>query len=215
METTMAATPKARLATASASPSRPKLDESGLLAFPVPPPPPTARMLPAFAFPPANDPQGPTRAQEVRPTRRTTVRVPRQGSGPLSNALAELATFVENAPLPALPEQAWAFIGRAWFFVAGTTMGVLLALALVAIMGPKHAPPREARTATAEGTARVLVIQRASTAAERGMGALAENDIEDIAPPPPPVRRTAVVVRRPAAGHRSASGGKDILNAGL
>lgn len=205
MEMTMAATPKARR------------EADSPLAFPVPPPPPnTARMLPAFAFPPTNDPNGPTRAQElvVRPTRRTTVRVPGR-SGSLSDSLAGLASFVESVPLPSLPESAWTFIGRAWFFIAGTTAGILLALLLIAVTGPKATPARGARTATASGTARVLVVQRATTAPERGIGALAENDLDDVtpAPPPPPVRRTAAVVRRPASPRTAAN--KDILSAGL
>lgn len=214
----MAATPKARLAVGSAPSSADLIpDDSGVLAFPVPPPPPnTARMMPAFAFPPASDPHGPTRAQPMHPTRRTTVRVPRPGGqGPLSDALAALASLVENAPLPALPDQVWTAIGRAWFFIAGTTAGILLALALIALAGPRHAPRREARAAAAPGTSRVLVVERAPTVGERGMGPLAENDIEEIAPapaPPPPVRRT--FVRRPVAAHR-APAGKDILNAGL
>lgn len=211
METTMAATPKARLATVAAPAAEPSLH----LAFPVPPPPNTARLLPAFAFPPPNDPHGPTRAQDVRPTRRTTVRVRRPGS--LSDSLAGLASLVENAPLPSLPDSAWTVIGRAWFFIAGSTMGILLALALIAVTGAKPAPQREARAGAAEGTARVLVVQRAQTATERGVGALAENDLDEVAPvpaPPSPVRRTATVVRRHASAHRSTHG-KDLLNAGL
>lgn len=211
METTMAATPKARLATGSAPSSEDLVtDNSGLLPFPVPPPPPnTARMMPAFAFPPANDPQGATRAQPMppmRPTRRTTVRVPRRGGeGPLGDALAGLASFVENAPLPALPEEVWTAIGRAWFFMAGTTAGILLALALIAISGPKHALQREARTSAAQGTARVLVVERAPTAADRGIGQLAENDT---------VRPAPIVARRSPGASRRAPG-KDILSAGL
>ena len=205
MELTMAATPKARR------------EADSPLAFPVPAPPPnTERMMPVFAFPPPNDPHGPTRAQAMRPTRRTTVRVPKR-DGSLSDSLAGLASFIENAPLPSLPESAWTFIGRAWFFVAGTTAGILLALALIAMTGPKPTPARGARTATASGTARVLVVQRAPTAADRGIGALAENDLDDVVPTPapaPPVRRTAAVVRRPAVNAR-ATASKDILNAGL
>jgi hypothetical protein len=213
METTMAATPKARLAAESP------------LAFPVPEAPPnTMRLMPAFAFPPANDPNAPTRAQEMRPTRRTTARVPGRRTGSLSDGLAGLASLVENAPLPVLSESAWTIIGRAWFFIAGTTIGIMLALALIAIGGPKHdgaMPAREGRVVTAQGTARVLVVQRAPTAAERGIGALAENDLDEVAPtsastpaPSPVVRRTASVVRRPAAANR-APAGKDPLNAGL
>jgi hypothetical protein len=215
METTMAATPKA---------ARARMAAESPLAFPVPPPPSnTARMMPAFAFPPANDPSGPTRAREMGPTRRTTARVPRPSSGSLSDGLAGLASLVENVPLPVLPESAWTIIGRAWFFIAGTTMGIMLALALIALSGPKHGgamAAREGRVVTAQGTARVLVIQHAPTAAERGIGALAENDLDEVAPAsastpaaPPVVRRTAAVARRPAAGNRAP--GKDILSAGL
>src|SRR5688500_6437216 len=155
MELTTAATTKARR------------EADSPLAFPVPPPPrDTARMMPVFAFPPQNDPNGPTRAQELqpRPTRRTTVRVPRR-NGSLSDSLAGLASFIENAPLPSLPESVWTFIGRAWFFIAGATAGIVLALVLIAITGPRVAHPRGARTATASGTARALVVQRAPTAA--------------------------------------------------
>jgi hypothetical protein len=206
MDLTMGATPKARLAAESSLP------------FPVPPPPDTERMMPVFAFPPPNDPKGPTRAQEMPPTRRTTARVPgRRGS--LSDSLAGLASFVENAPLPALPESVWRIIGRAWFFVAGATIGILLALVLIAVTGPKHAPPREGRIVTAEGTARVLVVQRAETAVERGLGPLAENDIDEVAPAPaspPAARRAAIVARRGAAApRRPAAGGKDLLDTGL
>lgn len=205
MEVTMAATPKARLRTESP------------LAFPVPPPPPnTERQMPVFAFPPANDPHGATRAQEMRPTRRTTARVPRRKTGSLSDGLAGLASFVENAPMPVLPESAWTIIGRAWFFIAGTTMGILLAFALIAMSGPKKTPAREAHSVVAQGTARVLVVQRAPTAPERGIGALAENDLDEGVPtpaPPPIVRRTAAVVRRPTASRAPA--GKDLLSAGL
>jgi hypothetical protein len=198
----------------------PLLEPSGILAFPVPPPPVnTARMMPAFAFPPMSDPNEATRAQDLRAARLPTVRVrPRRSSGPVSDVLANLASFVENVPLPSLPENVWSFIRHAWFFVAGTTMGVLLALALIAITGPRHANSmREARTATAAGTARVLVVQRADTANERGVGALAQNDVDDVTPsaPPVPMRRTVVVARRPATAHRTATHGKDILNAGL
>ena len=212
MEATMAATPKARLAKESP------------LAFPVPPPSPnTERLMPVFAFPPPNDPHGPTRAQEMRPTRRTTARVPRRKTGSLSDGLAGIASFVENAPMPMLPESAWTVIGRAWFFIAGTTMGILLAFALIAMNGPKRSPMREAHAVVAQGTARVLVVQRAPTAAERGIGALAENDLDEVIPTPAPaavpapspvVRRTASIVRRPAAASR-APAGKDLLSAGL
>lgn len=216
METTMAATPKARLALESP------------LAFPVPPPPPnTERLMPVFAFPPANDAFGPTRPQELNATRRTTARVPRRKTGSLSDGLAGLASFVENAPMPVLPESAWTIIGRAWFFIAGTTMGILLAFALIAMSGPKSTPSREAHSVVAQGTARVLVVQRAPTAAERAIGALAENDLDDLAPAPAPipaaapspavVRRTATasISRRSSAAGNRAPAGKDILNAGL
>lgn len=203
METTMAETPKARNAS------------SGPLAFPVPAPPDTARMMPVFAFPPSNGQHG--------PTRRTTVRVPRR-SGSLSDSLAGLASFVENAPMPTLPESVWSALGRAWFFIAGATMGILLALALIAVSGPsaaKRTPSREGRVGTAQGTARVLVVQRVPTAMERGIGPLAENDLDEVTPvsaPPLVARRTAVVARHPlgaTAPHRPATGGKDLLNAGL
>lgn len=219
METTMAATPKARLATASAPSSRAPIDAYDAPASPAASHPPnTARMLPSFALPPPNDPNGPTRARELPPTRRTTVRVRRPGS--FSDSLAGLASLVENAPLLELPDSAWTIIGRAWFFVAGTTMGILLALALIAVTVAKPPALREARTATTQGTARVLVVQRAVTAADRSVGALAENDLDEVAPPAPApaplvARRTAVVARRSAAAHRPSSGGKDILNAGL
>lgn len=217
METTMAATPKARMATASAPSMAPAVEPSGLLAFPVPPPPPnTARLLPAFAFPPPNDPCGPTRAQEIRPARRATVRVPRRG-GFVSDSLAALASLVEGAPLPMLPDTVWTAIGRAWFFIAGTTGGILLALALIAVGGSKHSPPRDGHVVTASGTARVLVVQRAPAAAERGIGQLAENDLDEVGQvaAPPAVRRTPVVVVRRSSAARRAPAGKDLLSAGL
>lgn len=208
METTMAATPKARLAAESP------------LAFPVPPPPPppdTARMLPAFAFPPPNDAFGPTRPQPMWPTRRTTVRVPRRrGGGLVADSLAALGDFIESAPMPMLPESVWTAIGRAWFFIAGTTAGILLALALIAIGGSKNSPAREGHVVTASGTARVLVVQRAPTAPDRGIGQLAENDIEEVAQaaPAPAIRRSPAVIRRPSTARR-APAGKDLLTAGL
>lgn len=212
MEATMAATPKARLAAESP------------LAFPVPPASPhTERLMPAFAFPPPNDAFGPTRAQEMHPTRRTTARVPRRTSGSLTDGLAGLASIVENAPMPILPESAWTVIGRAWFFIAGTTAGILLAFALIAMSGPKQTPARVTHAVVAQGTARVLVVQRAPTVTERGIGALAQNDLDEVAPvaapiaapaPAPVARRTASIVRRPAAASR-APAGKDLLTAGL
>lgn len=225
MENTLAATPKARLATLStpAPALAPLLEpEPDALAFPVPPPANTARMMPTFAFPPLHDAtNGPTRAEPVRPTRQTTVRVrvPR-GQSPVADALATLAAWIESAPLPALPDDAWTFIGRAWFFIAGTTMGVVLALALIAASGRKAAAPREAHGAVAEGAARVLVVQRAASAPERDLGELAANDVEEVTPPPhAPVvaRRPVYAARRPVSASRSSQSHvtKDILNAGL
>lgn len=153
---------------------------------------------------------------KARMGRTTTMRMPRRG-GFSSDSLAALAALVENAPLPMLPEIVWTAIGRAWFFIAGTTAGILLALAVIAISGPKHSPPREGHLVTASGTARVLVVQRAPIAADRGIGQLAENDLDEVgqAAPPPAVRRTPVVVVRRSRAARRASPGKDLLTAGL
>ncbi len=54
--------------------------------------------------------------------------------------------------LPALPDAAWTFLARAWFFIAGTTMGVLFALMLVAVFG-RPVPARPAASAASHGSA--------------------------------------------------------------
>ena len=100
-------------------------------------------------------------------------------------------------------------------------MGILLALALIAGAGVKRRRTRHARAAVSTTSARVLVIQRPSTVAERGVGELAENDVveESAQPvaspvPAPVVRRSVVAARRPGAAHRAPST-KDLLSAGL
>lgn len=148
MESTLAATPKARLAA-----------------------------MTAFA-PPA----------ELPPTVRTRMPAP----GP---AFA----------LPELPESAWTILGRAWFFLAGTTMGVLFAAALIAIYARPIAPPAPVPGSSSSTSARVLVIEKPAAVAERDLG--------QEAAPPPPVKRVAVAARKPSTRrHGSAA---DILSAGL
>jgi hypothetical protein len=198
METTMAATPKARLAIAAAPESSPV----------------TARMTPPFACPPLHVvAEGPS--ANFRPTRRTTVRVPRKSEG-VGSSLASLASIIESAPMPSLPDGVWTIIGRAWFFLAGTTMGIMLALALIAGSGAKRATPRATHAVVSATSARVLVIQRPTSASERGIGELAENDVVEEAPvaAPPVARRPAVVARRAPATNRGPSS-KDLLSAGL
>lgn len=76
---------------------------------------------------------------------------------------AELPAMMRMAPpapasaspfdaLPALPDAAWTFLARAWFFIAGTTMGVLFALMLVAVFG-RPVPARPAASAASHGSA--------------------------------------------------------------
>jgi hypothetical protein len=115
-------------------------------------------------------------------------------------------------------------IAGAWFFIAGTTMGVILALALIAGSGPKRHMPRAVRAVSSNATAKVLVIQRAPSAAERGIGALAENDLDDVIPTPAAVapapvarRPMTTIARRPVAppARNANPVTKDLLNAGL
>jgi hypothetical protein len=157
--------------------------------------------------------------------RGTTVRVRKGGE----SVLGLLARWIEKAPLPSLSNGAWTFIARAWFFVAGATVGILLAFALIAGSGQKKLHARQPHSVVTQGTARILVIQRPTMASERGVGELAENDLDEIAPPSTstspstslsPARRSLAVGRRAAAptAPRTPStnaGAKDLLSAGL
>jgi hypothetical protein len=81
----------------------------------------------AFSVPPLNDPHGATRAREMRPHRRR---------GSLT-----------------APDTVWTLLGRAWFFIAGATAGILLAFALIAIVGTKRPSPRDGRIITSQANA--------------------------------------------------------------
>lgn len=90
----------------------------------------------------------------------------RRGSSPRTSGLE----------LVALPDEVWHFLSRAWFFVAGITMGVLLAACLVAVFGrPAHAA-RQANHVASGGGAAMLVVARPSVVLERALGEVAMTD---------------------------------------
>jgi hypothetical protein len=178
----------------------------------------TTAMMPAaspFAGPPPPMPIMVHPGLSALSSRRrgTTIKVRRGPTG----SLATLAAWIESVPMPSIPDSAWTFIGRAWFFVAGTTMGILVALALIASSPTKAKVARQRNAVATQANARILVIQRPPMAAERTIGELAQNDVDEVAPAPPPlpapVRRPITVARRPAAA--PANGGGNILTAGL
>lgn len=151
----------------------------------------------------------------------------------VTSALASISRLLEHAGSPGLPDGFWRMLGASWYFVAGITLGVLVALVMTASASHKPrlvaspfkvvAAPSGARVVEAATNARVLVVDRPAAVAERGAveanpEAQAADEIEPaaIAEPPraPMLRRVAVVAPRKPAGGRMPSGA-DLLSAGL
>jgi len=219
----MAATPKARLATRDRE-----------LAFPIPRQATPARhqRQAHFAFPPpvgvtpTNGIHGLAGRLEPDPLRDTfrqkpTVKTRKLSASDATSSLELVASWVERAPLPALPDSVWTFLGRAWFFIAGTSLGVIFAFAVIAATAQKSpiASKHHARVVANDASARALIIEKATMTTERTYGEMASNDdiaIEAAPSPIPTIRpRTAAIIRKPATTTRRASGNGDILNAGL
>jgi hypothetical protein len=161
----------------------------------------------------ADDEQLPMPVFTLPPTPRYTIALP------CSVTVRTRAPHGLVSAAPALPETFWTFLARAWFFLAGVTVGVLFAAALIAIAA-QASPPRAtagangARAAAPQAaqapmstsvSARKLVVVRPPIAADRASGEARTGRAVR--------RRTAAAPHKPAPARRN--GGGSILDAAL